>query len=320
MKMNRIKENLKPSTSLIKKKVLKQKRKILKKSIKDEDFGMGDNPELTNLKDAINQAVELIRVKTKFVPQIGIILGTGLGSLAEGIRSEAKISYKEIPFFPVSTVESHAGWLIFGELSGKKVVAMQGRFHYYEGYDMKQITFPVRVMKALGAKILVVSNACGGLNPLFEAGGIMVITDHINLLGSNPLFGPNDDSLGPRFPDMYACYDPELISLAEKVALDLGIKLQKGVYVAVAGPNLETAAEYRFLRIIGADVVGMSTVPEVIVARHQDMKVLGFSLITDMGLPDALKPCNLAEILKTAAKAEPLLKKIMTRVVEEMKV
>jgi len=281
---------------------------------------MGDNPELTNLKDAINQAVELIRVKTKFVPQIGIILGTGLGSLAEGIRSEAKISYKEIPFFPVSTVESHAGWLIFGELSGKKVVAMQGRFHYYEGYDMKQITFPVRVMKALGAKILVVSNACGGLNPLFEAGGIMVITDHINLLGSNPLFGPNDDSLGPRFPDMYACYDPELISLAEKVALDLGIKLQKGVYVAVAGPNLETAAEYRFLRIIGADVVGMSTVPEVIVARHQDMKVLGFSLITDMGLPDALKPCNLAEILKTAAKAEPLLKKIMTRVVEEMKV
>ena len=318
--MNRIKENLKPSTSLIKKKVLKQKRKILKKSIKDEDFGMGDNPELTNLKDAINQAVELIRVKTKFVPQIGIILGTGLGSLAEGIRSEAKISYKEIPFFPVSTVESHAGWLIFGELSGKKVVAMQGRFHYYEGYDMKQITFPVRVMKALGAKILVVSNACGGLNPLFEAGGIMVITDHINLLGSNPLFGPNDDSLGPRFPDMYACYDPELISLAEKVALDLGIKLQKGVYVAVAGPNLETAAEYRFLRIIGADVVGMSTVPEVIVARHQDMKVLGFSLITDMGLPDALKPCNLAEILKTAAKAEPLLKKIMTRVVEEMKV
>ncbi|KPL03633.1 MAG: purine nucleoside phosphorylase [candidate division Zixibacteria bacterium SM1_73] len=288
--------------------------------MKDEDFGMEHNPELINLKDAINQAVELIRGKTKFVPQIGVILGTGLGTLAEGINSETKISYKEIPHFPVSTVESHAGWLIFGELSGKKVVAMQGRFHYYEGYDMKQITFPVRVMKALGAKILVVSNACGGLNPLFKAGDIMVITDHINLLGSNPLFGPNDDSLGPRFPDMYACYDPELISLAEKAALDLGIKLQKGVYVAVAGPNLETAAEYRFLRNIGADVVGMSTVPEVIVARHQDMEVLGFSLITDMGLPDALKPTNLMEILKTAAKAEPLLKKIMTRVVEEMKV
>lgn len=296
--------------------------------MKDEDFGMEHNSELTNLKDAINQAVEFIREKTKFVPQIGIILGTGLGTLAEGIKPEAKISYRDIPFFPVSTVESHAGQLIFGELfpqsgilgTGKKVVAMQGRFHYYEGYDMKQITFPVRVMKALGAKILVVSNACGGLNPLFKAGDIMVITDHINLLGSNPLFGPNDDSLGPRFPDMYACYDPELVSLAEKVALDLGIKLQKGVYVAVAGPNLETAAEYRFLRTIGADVVGMSTVPEVIVARHQDMKVLGFSLITDMGLPDALKPTNLMEILKTAAKAEPLLKKIMTRVVEEMKV
>ena len=276
--------------------------------------------EMTDLKGAIKEATEFIRGKTKFVPQIGIILGTGLGSLADGIGVEAKISYKEIPFFPISTVESHAGRLIFGELSGKKVVAMQGRFHYYEGYSLKQVTFPVRVMKALGAKVLVVSNACGGLNPLFKAGDIMAITDHINLLGLNPLFGPNDDSLGPRFPDMCACYDPELIALAENVALDLGIRLQKGVYVAVPGPNLETAAEYRFLRTIGADVVGMSTVPEVIVARHQDMKVLGFSLITDMGLPDALKPTNLAKILKTAAKAEPLLKKIMTQVVEEMKV
>jgi len=276
--------------------------------------------EMTDLKGAIKQADEFIRGKTKFVPQIGIILGTGLGTLAEGIKVEAKISYKEIPFFPISTVESHAGWLIFGELSGKKVVAMQGRFHYYEGYNMKQVTFPVRVMKALGAKVLLVSNACGGLNPLFEAGDIMAITDHINLLGSNPLFGPNDDSLGPRFPDMCACYDPELIALAENVALNLGIRLQKGVYVAVAGPNLETAAEYRFLRTIGADVVGMSTVPEVIVARHQDMKVLGFSLITDMGLPDALKPTNLAEILKTAAKSEPLLKRIMSQVIEEMSV
>jgi purine-nucleoside phosphorylase len=276
--------------------------------------------EMTDLKGAIKQADEFIRGKTKFVPQIGIILGTGLGTLAEGIKVEAKISYKEIPFFPISTVESHAGWLIFGELSGKKVVAMQGRFHYYEGYNMMQVTFPVRVMKALGAKVMLISNACGGLNPLFKAGDIMAITDHINLLGSNPLFGPNDESLGPRFPDMCACYDPELIALAENVALNLGIRLQKGVYVAVAGPNLETAAEYRFLRTIGADVVGMSTVPEVIVARHQDMKILGFSLITDMGLPDALKPTNLAEILKTAANAEPLLKKIMTRVVEEMKV
>jgi purine-nucleoside phosphorylase len=281
---------------------------------------MGNTSETADLKGAIKQATEFITGKTKFVPQRGIILGTGLGSLAEGIKVEEKISYKDIPFFPISTVESHAGWLIFGELSGKKVVAMQGRFHYYEGYDLKQVTFPVRVMKALGAKVLVVSNACGGLNPLFRAGDIMAITDHINLLGSNPLFGPNDESLGPRFPDMCRCYDPGLISLAENVALNLGMRLQKGVYVAVAGPNLETAAEYRFLRTIGADVVGMSTVPEVIVARHQDMKVLGFSLITDMGLPDALKPTNLAEILKTAADAEPLLKKIMTQVVEEMKV
>jgi purine-nucleoside phosphorylase len=271
------------------------------------------------LKETISEATEFIRSKTKFVPQIGIILGTGLGSLADGMKVDAKISYEDIPHFPVSTVESHAGRLILGELSGKKVVAMQGRFHYYEGYDMKQVTFPVRVMKALGAGTLVVCNACGGLNPAFRAGDIMVITDHINLLGSNPLFGPNDESLGPRFPDMCCCYDPELIALAENAAVNLGIKLQKGVYVAVAGPNLETAAEYRFLRLIEADVVGMSTVPEVIVARHQGMRVLGFSLITDMGLPDALKPVNLAEILATAARSEPLLKDIMIRLIKEMK-
>jgi purine-nucleoside phosphorylase len=281
---------------------------------------MGEIKATKNLKHDINETVEYIRSKTKFTPQIGIILGTGLGSLAEGIKVESKISYKEIPHFPVSTVESHAGFLIFGELSGEKVVAMQGRFHYYEGYDLKQVTFPVRVMKALGANSLVVSNACGGLNPNFKSGDIMVISDHINLLGSNPLFGPNDESLGPRFPDMCHCYDPEFITLAENVSLNLGIKLQKGVYVAVPGPNLETAAEYRFLRFIGADVVGMSTVPEVIVARHQSMRVLGFSLVTDMGLPDALKPTNMVEILATAAKSEPLLKKIMTRVIEEMKV
>jgi purine-nucleoside phosphorylase len=273
-----------------------------------------------DLKENINQAVEFIRGKTKFVPQIGIILGTGLGSLVEGIKVETEISYRDLPHFPVSTVESHAGFLIFGVLSGKNIVAMQGRFHYYEGYDLKQVTFPVRVMKALGINTLVVSNACGGLNPLYKAGDIMVISDHINLLGSNPLFGPNDESLGPRFPDMCRCYDPKLVALAESVALNLGIKLQKGVYVAVAGPNLETAAEYRFLRFIGADVVGMSTVPEVIVARHQGMRVLGFSLVTDMGLPDALKPTNMTEILATAAKSEPLLKCIMTQVIEEMKI
>jgi len=281
---------------------------------------MGEKRKIQNLKETINEAAQFIRDKTKLLPQIGIILGTGLGSLAEGINVEAKISYEEIPHFPISTVESHTGRLILGKLSGKSVIAMQGRFHYYEGYDLKQVTFPVRVMKALGADTLVISNACGGLNPLFKAGDIMVISDHINLQGTNPLFGPNDESLGPRFPDMCCCYDPELIALAENVALNLGLKLQKGIYVAVAGPNLETAAEYRFLRLIGADVVGMSTVPEVIVARHQGMRVLGFSLVTDMGLPDTLKPTNLAEILATAATSEPILKKIMTRVIEEMKV
>jgi purine-nucleoside phosphorylase len=274
----------------------------------------------SNLKETINEAARFIRGKTKVLPQIGIILGTGLGSLADAINVDAKIPYEEIPHFPVSTVESHTGRLILGEISGQSVVAMQGRFHYYEGYDLKQVTFPVRVMKALGANALVVSNACGGLNPHFNSGDIVVITDHINLQGSNPLFGPNDESLGPRFPDMCNCYDPELITLAENVALNQGLKLQKGVYVAVGGPNLETAAEYRFLRFIGADVVGMSTVPEVIVARHQGMRVLGFSLITDMGLPDALGPMNMEKILATAAKSEPVLKDIMTRVIEEMKV
>jgi purine-nucleoside phosphorylase len=274
----------------------------------------------SDLKETMNEAAQFIRGKTKVLPQIGIILGTGLGSLADAINVDAKIPYEEIPHFPVSTVESHSGRLILGEISGQSVVAMQGRFHYYEGYDLKQVTFPVRVMKALGANTLVVSNACGGLNPHFKSGEIVVITDHINLQGSNPLFGPNDESLGPRFPDMCNCYDPELITLAENVALNQGLKLQKGVYVAVGGPNLETAAEYRFLRFIGADVVGMSTVPEVIVARHQGMRVLGFSMITDMGLPDALGPMNMEKILATAAKSEPLLKDIMTRVIEEIKV
>jgi purine-nucleoside phosphorylase len=276
--------------------------------------------KIPDLKETINEAAEFIRGKTKVLPQLGIILGTGLGSLADAINVDAKIPYEEIPHFPISTVESHSGRLILGELSGQSVVAMQGRFHYYEGYDLKQVTFPVRVMKALGANTLVVSNACGGMNPQFKSGEVVVITDHINLQGSNPLFGPNDESLGPRFPDMCNCYDPELITLAENVALNLGLKLHKGVYVALGGPNLETAAEYRFLRFIGADVVGMSTVPEVIVARHQGMRVLGFSLITDMGLPDALGPMNMEQILATAAKSEPLLKDIMIRVIEEMKV
>lgn len=273
---------------------------------------------MDNLSQTITEAAKFIRTRIDLVPQIGIILGTGLGSLADGIEVSARVEYGDIPHFPVSTVESHAGRLLFGHLKGKPVVAMQGRFHYYEGYSMKQVTFPVRVLKELGIEILIVSNACGGLNPQFNRGDIMIITDHINLLGNNPLIGPNDDSLGDRFPDMYNCYNKDLIKLAEEVALEQKLPTKKGVYVSVAGPNLETAAEYRFLRAIGADVVGMSTVPEVIVARHQNTKVLAFSIITDMGLPDALGPCSLEEIIATAAGAEPKLRDLISGCVERM--
>jgi len=273
---------------------------------------------MTDLGKHIGEAAALIRSRTSLMPDIGIILGTGLGSLGEGIEVSARVGYEQIPHFPVSTVESHAGRLLFGHLGGKAVVAMQGRFHYYEGYTMAQVTFPVRVMKELGIKILIVSNACGGLNPQFIAGDIMVITDHINLQGANPLIGPNDETLGPRFPDMYQCYDQELIALAEAVALERRIPLKKGVYVAVTGPNLETAAEYRFLRFAGADVVGMSTVPEVIVARHQGTRVAGFSIVTDMGLPDALHPTNLQEIIAVANKAEPKLKELIAGLVDKI--
>jgi len=266
---------------------------------------------MENLRGTVNEAAEFIRTKADLVPRIGIILGTGLGSLADGIEITAEVSYGDIPHFPVSTVESHAGRLLFGRLKGKPVVAMQGRFHYYEGYTLKQVTFPVRVMKELGIETLIVSNACGGLNPQFCRGDIMIIADHINLIGHNPLIGVNDDSLGDRFPDMYNCYDKDLIKMAEEVALKQKLPVRKGVYVAVAGPNLETAAEYRFLRIIGADVVGMSTVPEVIAARHQKTRVLAFSIITDMGLPDALGPCSLEEIIATAGTAEPKLRELI---------
>lgn len=273
---------------------------------------------MENLYDMIVESASFIKGKTDIVPQVGIILGTGLGSLADSIEVKESIEYDYIPHFPVSTVESHHGRLLIGHLSSKPIVAMQGRFHFYEGYNMMQVTFPVRVMKELGIGTLIVSNACGGLNPLFMGGDIMAITDHINLLGHNPLIGKNDDRLGPRFPDMYNCYDKDFIKLAEQVALDLKIPLKKGVYVSVAGPNLETAAEYRFLRAIGADVVGMSTVPEVIVARHQGTRVLGMSIITDMGLPDALEPCSLDRIIATAAKAEPNLRDLISGVVERL--
>ena len=271
---------------------------------------------MTELRAKIAEASSFLKTKTTLTPKIGIILGTGLGALAEDIEKESVVPYQDIPHFPLSTVESHAGRLIFGHLSGKTVMAMQGRFHYYEGYSMQQITFPVRVMKAMGCDTLIVSNACGGMNPNFTPGDIMIIADHINLLGDNPLIGPNDDELGPRFPDMSEPYTKSLIELAEKVALQERINIQKGVYVAVAGPNLETRAEYRFLRTIGADVVGMSTVPEVIVAVHSSMQVLGLSVITDACLPDALQPVNIKEILRIAAEAEPKLTLLMKRVVE----
>lgn len=270
------------------------------------------------LREQIDSAVAAIRAHTDIVPQVGIIIGTGLGQIGEAIEQTAVIEYDKIPGFPVPTVESHRGRLIFGTLGGKPVMAMQGRFHYYEGYSMGQITFPVRVMKALGAGTLLVSNACGGMNPLYRRGDIMLIDDHINLLGDNPLIGPNDDTLGPRFPDMSEPYSYELLALAEEAALDLKIKAHRGVYVSVSGPCLETRAEYRFLRGIGADVVGMSTVPEVIVARHMDMKVFGISIITDECFPDNLVPVGIAEILEAAAKAEPSVTRIMVEVVKRM--
>jgi len=268
--------------------------------------------------DKIQEVVASIRARWTKKADVGIVLGTGLGGLADRIEADVVIPYEDIPHFAKSTVESHAGKLILGTYEGKAVVAMQGRLHYYEGYSPKEITFPIRVMKALGAEVLIVSNACGGLNPQFRAGDVMIIEDHINLLGCNPLIGANDERLGPRFPDMREPYSKDLIARARQVALDLGVPLQQGVYVAVAGPSFETRAEYRFLRGIGADVVGMSTVPEVIVAVHSGMKVLGFSIITDMGLPDALEPIDDDRIMQNAAEAEPKMNKIICGVLKTL--
>lgn len=273
---------------------------------------------MTEIRRQIDEAVAFLRKKTRMQPGIGIILGTGLGGLAKEIKQEAVVEYGDIPHFPLSTVESHHGKLIFGTLAGKQVVAMQGRFHRYEGYTLKQVSFPVRVMKFLGVKTLLISNAAGGMNPQFSVGAIMIITDHINLLGDNPLIGPNDDELGPRFPDMSESYTKRLINLAEQVAIDLKIRTERGVFVCVTGPNLETRAEYRFLRFIGADAVGMSTVPENIVANHMGMEVLGISIITDECFPDALKPANVQEIIAVASKTEPKLTAIMKGVVEKL--
>jgi purine-nucleoside phosphorylase len=268
--------------------------------------------------DKIHQTSDFLRARINAHPTVGIILGTGLGGLASEIKIETTIPYEEIPNFPLSTVEFHAGKLHFGRLSGKQVMAMQGRFHYYEGYSMQEITFPVRVMKSLGVATLFISNACGCVNPAYRAGDLMIIEDHINLLGDNPLIGPNHDELGPRFPDMSEPYSRHLITMAEEVARDKRIHLQKGVFLAVSGPNLETRAEYRMVRTLGADVVGMSTVPEVIIARHGNMEVFGMSVVTDEGFPDTLKVADIPEILRIAHEAEPKLTAIMKGVIEKM--
>jgi purine-nucleoside phosphorylase len=266
---------------------------------------------MQGLFEKVEAAADYIRRAWDRTPHAGIILGTGLGSLVKEIKEEASLDYEEIPHFPRSTAISHRGRLVCGQLAGLPVLAMEGRFHMYEGYPLDEITLPVRVMKMLGAKLLVVSNACGGMNPYYRCGDIMLIDDHINLMGGNPLIGVNDDRLGPRFPDMCEPYDQKLIERALAVARRENIVAHRGVFVAVAGPNLETRAEYRFLRQIGADVVGMSTVPEVIVAVHAGLRTIGFSIVTDMCFPDALEPADVAKIIATANAAEPRLTKLV---------
>jgi purine-nucleoside phosphorylase len=273
---------------------------------------------MSELYNQVQEATRHIQSKWSGRPRVGIILGTGLGGLAGEIEAEASLPYEEIPHFPHSTVVSHAGRLVCGKLAGKTVVAMEGRFHFYEGYSLRQITLPVRVMKALGCEVLVVSNACGAMNPQYAKGDIMVIEDHINLIGDNPLIGKNDDRLGPRFPDMCFAYDRALIALARRIAIEEKVPCQQGVFVAVAGPNLETRAEYRFLRGIGADVVGMSTAPEVIVGVHCGLRNVGFSVVTDLCLPDALEPVKLEDILATAAASEKKLRVLVRRLVQEL--
>lgn len=270
-------------------------------------------------REQIAEAITFIRGQTSLQPEIGIILGTGMGAMAAEVGDATVIDYGDIPHFPVSTVESHHGRLYLGTFAGKRVFMMQGRFHYYEGYAMRQITFPVRVMRALGAKALIVMNAVGSMNPFIRKGSLVLVQDHINLMGDNPLIGPNDNELGPRFPDMSEPYSRDLIALAEQVALDERLpQVHRGVMVAVTGPNLETAAEYRMFQRIGADIVTMSTVPEVIVAVHGGLKVLAISTVTDECLPDALQPASLEEIIAVAKETEPKLRRLVRGVVERM--
>jgi len=269
-------------------------------------------------KARVDTCVTAIRKHWDKDAKVGIILGTGLGALARAIETEAEIQYGELPGMPVTTVETHQGRLVMGRLAGHSVAAMEGRLHLYEGFSPLDVTFPVRVLRGLGAEILIVSNIAGGLSPYHSVGDLVVIEDHINLTGANPLVGPNDEGLGPRFPDMLEPYDKRLVELAEEIALQNGIKLQRGVYAGVLGPCLETRAEYRYLRKIGADLVGMSTVAEVIVAVHAGMKTLGISVVSDRCLPDALEPCNIPAIIKAGQDAEPKLKKIVMGVIDKL--
>jgi purine-nucleoside phosphorylase len=265
----------------------------------------------------VADAVRAVRARSALAPEVAVILGTGLGGLAEALDREAQISYADVPGFPLPTVETHAGRLLLGRLGARPCVMLQGRFHLYEGYTLRQVAFPVRVLRGLGARVLVVSNVAGGMHPLWQLGDLMLIADHINLLGDNPLVGPADDG-GPRFPDLSAAYDAELRAVARAVALEQGTTLREGVYAAVAGPSLETRAEYRMLRALGADVVGMSTVPEVIVARQQGVRVLGVSIVTDLCLPDALEPASVERIIAVARAAEPRLTALVRGVVERL--
>jgi purine-nucleoside phosphorylase len=270
--------------------------------------------------ETVRRASDFIRARRDLAPDVAIILGTGLGGLADEVRDGTAVPFGEIPGFPVSTVPGHKGQLLLGTLAGRRVAMMEGRFHFYEGYTLDQITLPVRVLRALGSKVLIVSNACGGLRPEQRAGDLLLIEDHINLMGVNPLVGPNDDRLGPRFPDMSEPYDRKLIALAESIAKRESIRTCRGVYAAMTGPCLETRAEYRMLQRIGADVIGMSTVPEVIVAVHCGFRTLGLSVITDLCLPETLEPASLDKILAVAAEAEPKLRTLVHRLVGELTV
>ena len=268
--------------------------------------------------EMLKETVRYIKDKVDFEPEIGIVLGTGLGGLVDVIDKVGTVKYEDIPHFPVSTVEGHAGQLMFGYISGKKVVAMQGRFHYYEGYDMQDLAIPVRTMKLLGVKTLFLSNAAGGMNPNFKVGDVMLITDHINMMGTNPLMGKNADDFGPRFPDMSAIYDKELITKADKIATQQGLLVQKGVYMAVTGPTFETPAEYKYMHIMGADAVGMSTVPEAIVARHTNMKCFALSIITDLGVEGIVEEVSHEEVLKVANAAEAKMTGIIKQLLAEI--